>query len=99
VFDVCFYFYLRMQARRRRCCIFNVGLGKEVVRLIGKGKPLPILSSVELRTFEADRGLTWKDAFEKFSTLTGNHDGFYVSIEVSFRYVFESFFLPPILSF
>ena len=47
-----------------------MGLGQEVVRLISKGKPLPILSSVEVRTFEADRGLTWKDAFEKFSTLT-----------------------------
>ena len=42
------------------------------------------VASIDLHTFEVDRGVSWEQAMEKRSLLVGPHEGFYITVEVSF---------------
>jgi len=40
------------------------------------------VASIDLHTFEVERGMSWDQAKEKWSLLVGPQEGFYVTVDV-----------------
>ena len=56
------------------------------------------VSSIDLHTFEVERGMSWKQAKERWSFLVGPEEGFY-SHDVSFQSFEKLFFFKFIHSY